>query len=499
MPGQIRGRLLAAVAVGSVLCWGSIGCQAQFSFLGGPLPPIKPAKKADPGDMGMERPTGPGVAPEKEATSYVSPTADLGETPNLLRMSYASPPRADGSTGLMPRISPEPVSLEAQVPAGEGGGGIDLMQASYEGPAKTESVPAKLPATSPEPAPLETAASLGPPTSACPSSAPTEGPAAPPMGPGDRPIPTELAKVSHPPYMIEPPDILLIDAIRLIPLPPYTVQPLDALFIQVPGTPPNQPINGVFTVSPDGSVNLGFSYGTVRVAGMTLEAVQEVLRRHLSRSLTNPQVSVALTQFRGMQQLRGEHLVRQDGTISLGSYGSVYVTGMTIDQAKATIEHYLSQFLLEPQISLDVFAYNSKVYYIIIDGGGFGQQVYRLPITGNETVLDAVSNIYGLPAVASRKHIWVARPAPAHHACVQILPVDWLAIVEGGSTATNYQLFPGDRIYVRADCLIHLDNTIAKIVSPIERLFGVTLLGETTVRSFRRNNFNNTSGAVFIP
>src|SRR6516225_1003029 len=35
------------------------------------------------------------------------------------------------------------------------------------------------------------------------------------------PIPRELAKVSMPEYVIEPPDILLIDAVRVIPLPPY--------------------------------------------------------------------------------------------------------------------------------------------------------------------------------------------------------------------------------------------------------------------------------------
>ena len=49
------------------------------------------------------------------------------------------------------------------------------------------------------------------------------------------------------------------------------------------------------------------------------------------------------------------------------------------------------------------------------------------------------------------RRIWVARPTPANHACNQILPVDWLAITQGGSTRTNYQLFPGDRVYVKAD------------------------------------------------
>jgi len=153
-------------------------------------------------------------------------------------------------------------------------------------------------------------------------------------------------------------------------------------------------------VSPEGTINLGFNYGSVRVGGMTLEQIQTTIRNHLGSILRNAQVTVALAQFRGLQQIRGQHLVRQDGTISLGSYGSVYVAGLTMGQLKCVIEKHLSEYLLNPQVSVDVFAYNSKVYYIIFDGAGFGQQVIRLPITGNETVLDAISTVQGIAPVS---------------------------------------------------------------------------------------------------
>src|SRR5262249_2206044 len=93
----------------------------------------------------------------------------------------------------------------------------------------------------------------------------------------------------------------------------------------------------------------------------------------------------------------------------------------------------------------------------------------------------------------SRRKIWVARPAPANQECLQVLPVDWLAIVQGGATRTNYQLFPGDRVYIKADPLIAFANAVAKIISPIERPLCVTLLGVSTGKPFRTNNraFNN--------
>src|SRR5437899_1842497 len=74
-----------------------------------------------------------------------------------------------------------------------------------------------------------------------------------------------------PTYIIEPPDTLIIDTIRLVPRPPYRIEALDILIIQVADTLPGQPIAGPYPVTPEGIVFLGYSYGSVRVAGLTLE------------------------------------------------------------------------------------------------------------------------------------------------------------------------------------------------------------------------------------
>jgi polysaccharide export outer membrane protein len=312
----------------------------------------------------------------------------------------------------------------------------------------------------------------------------------------DLPLPTEKAKAAHPAYIVEPPDILLIQPVRLVPKPPYVVEPLDVLQIVVAEALPNEPVNGPFVVSPDGMVSLGFGYGVVRVAGLTIEQAAVAVRTQLKNFIKDLQVSVSLLQFRGAQQTAGEHLVGQDGTITLGSYGSVFVTGLTLCQAKLAIERHLSQYLLNPEISLSVNAYNSKVYYVVTDGAGFGQSVQRLPITGNETVLDAIAFVGGLAPVSSRRRIWVARPGPAGAPCYKILPVDWEAVVMGGDTTTNWQLFPGDRIFISPDPLIKIDNTLAKIIAPVERLLGVTLLGASTVQTINGRAFNGTNGVI---
>ena len=123
--------------------------------------------------------------------------------------------------------------------------------------------------------------------------------------------------------------------------------------------------------------------------------------------------------------------------MTLGSYGSVSVVGMTLDEARTAIERHLSQFLDAPEVSVDIFAYNSKVFYIITQGAGMGDGVYRFPVTGNETVLDALSQIHGLTGVSSTR-IWIARPSPRSNV-VQILPVDWQGVTAMGQARTNFQ------------------------------------------------------------
>jgi polysaccharide export outer membrane protein len=124
--------------------------------------------------------------------------------------------------------------------------------------------------------------------------------------------------------------------------------------------------------------------------------------------------------------------------------------------------------------------------------------MFSFPITGSETVMDAISNMGGLPDVASKRNIWIARRTPYPGQPWQILPVDWIGTTQHGITHTNYQIMPGDRIYVKAQRLVSLDRTLARIISPVERVFGITLLGSTTVNQIRTNP-TSTGGTGTTP
>jgi polysaccharide export outer membrane protein len=294
--------------------------------------------------------------------------------------------------------------------------------------------------------------------------------AAPPPPADD--FPRELNKVTMPPYRIEPPDVLLINALRVVPKPPYKIDPLDELLIQAPPAQvmPNEPISGRYPVGPDGQVDLGYSYGKVSVVGLTPEQAKAAVAKHVAdvHGIKAPAVVLGPGQTRGAQQVRGEHLVRMDGTVSLGIYGDVYVTGLTMAEAKQAVEAQLAKALLNPEVTVDVRAYNSKFYYVIYDGGRYGEQIIKVPVSGGETVLDAIAELRELPASSSTHRIWIARPVPAQVGSRQILPVDWAAITEGGSAVTNYQLMPGDRVYVKADHWVGMHRLMGKVLGMFE-------------------------------
>jgi polysaccharide export outer membrane protein len=305
--------------------------------------------------------------------------------------------------------------------------------------------------------------------------------------------PHELRKTVLPAYVIEPPDLLTIEAIHAVPKQPYHLQPYDTVMIQVEGAPAEAPISGIYPVGADGTIILGVHYGTVYAAGKTVEETKAIIAKLLATKLSAPEVSVTLADSAARQRISGPHLVGMDGTVTLGTYGNVSVIGLTVSQAKAAIEQHLLQFFDSLEVSVEVGGYNSKVYYVVTQGAGFGDGVYRFPMTGNETVLDALSQINGLRPASSKK-IWIARPTDDPN-CVERLEVNWEDITANAFARSNYQVLPGDRIFVAEDHLIALDTNMGKLLAPIERVMGFSIFGVGTITRFSGSVLNGGGNA----
>ena len=142
----------------------------------------------------------------------------------------------------------------------------------------------------------------------------------------------------------------------------------------------------------------------------------------------------------------GHHCVGPDGRVNLGGLGSVYVAGMTIDEARTAIEKAAATSIESPQVIVDVDAVKSKLYYVIQESNN-GDTVVSVPITGNETVLDAIAQIGGLNA-AGLTLVYIVRQPLSGLVSPATIPVEWSKIARGESETTNYQLLPGDRLFI---------------------------------------------------
>lgn len=246
----------------------------------------------------------------------------------------------------------------------------------------------------------------------------------------NRELPRELTKVSMPEYVVEPPDLLVVEVLEALP---------------------GRPISGERLVRPDGKISLGF-YGEVYVAGLTLKEVKEKVIIHLRHYISD--------EYLGLVQIEYDENGNPDEVRKVAPADS-------------------------NTVFVDVSAYNSKYYYIEGDVNAPG----RLPIVGNDTVLDALEFAGGLAPTAAPRNIRLVRPAPPGACCPQILPVNYAAILYEGDPTTNYQLMPGDRLIVYRDPIVRTTLALERLAAPFQ-----TVLNSMLTYSFTKRYLNGSFG-----
>ena len=151
-----------------------------------------------------------------------------------------------------------------------------------------------------------------------------------------------------------------------------------------------------------------------------------------------------------------DQTVLVDGTIDLGRFGRLAVAGMTVEQIESHVESIIREsgvkYRDEPltaeqsEINVRLMAPNAALYYVLgeVNAPGF------YPLIGRETALDAILTAGGLSDRASKCNIVLTRASHPGD-CRTVLPVCWNQIVQLGDSTTNYQIMPGDRIFVATE------------------------------------------------
>ena len=143
-------------------------------------------------------------------------------------------------------------------------------------------------------------------------------------------------------------------------------------------------------------------------------------------------------------RLPPDQRVLVDGTIDLGEYGRLIVAGMTLEQIEDAVMVRIESLTTKRHaINVRLLEANASLVYVL---GEVGSPA-AYPLVGRETVLDAILQAGGLTSRASPCDIVLVRPTNPCD-CRVVLPVCYRQITQMGDTTTNYQLQPGDRIYV---------------------------------------------------
>lgn len=178
-------------------------------------------------------------------------------------------------------------------------------------------------------------------------------------------------------------------------------------------------------------------------------------------------------------RLPADQQVLADGSVDLGPYGRLIVAGRSLEEAESLIEQQIIFHLRQQQAACETpvpdggprpaalpplpddcngIAINVRLlepvhrFYVVGEVNSPG----AYPLEGYETVLDAIINAGGLTDSANSCQILLSRPTDPCE-CRVTLPVCYREIVQLGATTTNYQLQPGDRIFVPArSCLDEL-------------------------------------------
>lgn len=162
-------------------------------------------------------------------------------------------------------------------------------------------------------------------------------------------------------------------------------------------------------------------------------------------------------------RLPADQPVLPDGTINLGRYGCLQVAGRTVAEIEQLVQAAVAAQVAQPgYIMVRLITRQSKVFYVLGEVNAPG----AYPLHGRETVLDGILMAGGLTDRASEENVILSRPTPPDN-CRVVLPVCYTAIVQLADTTTNYQLAPGDRIFIPTkSCLEHLLHGKGKTCVP---------------------------------
>jgi len=162
-------------------------------------------------------------------------------------------------------------------------------------------------------------------------------------------------------------------------------------------------------------------------------------------------------------EVSGQYAINAEGKIQYGFVGDIKIAGMTKDEAAKTIKERLAEFIINPEITVIISGYNSKIVYVVGEVGRPGKIFMRGDtISVREALIEA-----GLPLLTgSMKESALITPSDQQKKIMK-KRVDVYALVYQGDLRHNLIMYPGDILFIPPTMLTKVMRAIQPVAAPI--------------------------------
>ncbi|MEH1851957.1 MAG: polysaccharide biosynthesis/export family protein [Nostoc sp.] len=193
-------------------------------------------------------------------------------------------------------------------------------------------------------------------------------------------------------------------------------------------------------INPEGNIVVPL-LGTVFLQGLTLQEAQEKIRLGLNRYVVDPVIVLALATQR--QDLSFQAVISPEGNIVVPQVGTVSLQGLTLEEAQEKIRLGLSRFFPDPIVIVSLAG--MRPVQVTISGEIFRPGIY--PINSpTPRVADALLISGGSTLNADLRQVQIRRKLMDGSVISQT--IDLYAALQNGGSIPNLRLQDGDAILV---------------------------------------------------
>ena len=166
-------------------------------------------------------------------------------------------------------------------------------------------------------------------------------------------------------------------------------------------------------------------------------------------------------------EVSGNFILNSEGKIQYQFVGDIQLSGLTKEEAEPIIVKALEKYIINPEVTIQIVEYNSKVVYVVGEVGLPGKVYMR----GNTiTVRDALLAA-GLPQLTAATES-ATLFTPSADGKVVLRKVNVRDLLYKGDLRQNYVMRPGDTIYLPATLWAKVARFINPVTQPIGQAAG---------------------------